>query len=73
MIETEDGSREAQDTTTTAKIQKRATVSQPGNWRTVHANIEKMREKRDAPVDVMGCDKLSDVTAEPKVRETIHR
>ena len=42
-------------------------VSEPKNWRYFLENIEKMREKRDAPVDIMGCDRLSDETADPKV------
>uniref|UniRef100_T1JNU5 Endonuclease III homolog n=1 Tax=Strigamia maritima TaxID=126957 RepID=T1JNU5_STRMM len=40
---------------------------QPENWRETLANIEKMREKRDAPVDSMGCHKCSDETLEPEV------
>ena len=42
-------------------------VSELKNWRYFLENIEKMREKRDAPVDIMGCDRLSDETADPKV------
>ena len=40
---------------------------EPQNWRQQLANINDMRKHRDAPVDTMGCDRISDTRAEPKV------
>ncbi len=40
----------------------------PPNWQKELDNIYKMRSCRDAPVDTMGCDKISDETASPEVR-----
>lgn len=37
----------------------------PLNWKEQLANIIEMRKLRDAPVDTMGCDVISDVLAEP--------
>ncbi|XP_012943659.1 endonuclease III-like protein 1 [Aplysia californica] len=39
---------------------------QPPRWREQLANIIEMRKFRDAPVDSMGCDVISDVLASPK-------
>lgn len=38
------------------------------DWREQLENIRRMRAKRDAPVDLMGCERLSDASAEPKVQ-----
>jgi len=38
----------------------------PQNWKEQLANIIEMRKMRDAPVDTMGCDVISDVLAEPQ-------
>ena len=40
---------------------------EPTSWRQQLQNIKQMRRERDAPVDVMGCDKLSDANASPEV------
>ncbi|KAK3760540.1 hypothetical protein RRG08_022824 [Elysia crispata] len=39
---------------------------EPPLWREQYANILQMRKFRDAPVDSMGCDVISDVLARPK-------
>ncbi|XP_050394327.1 endonuclease III-like protein 1 [Patella vulgata] len=39
---------------------------QPVKWREMLNNIREMRKNRDAPVDTMGCDVISDHKAEPK-------
>ncbi|XP_052266156.1 endonuclease III-like protein 1 isoform X2 [Dreissena polymorpha] len=39
----------------------------PAVWREQLSNISTMRQQRDAPVDTMGCDVISDVTAAPEV------
>lgn len=41
--------------------------SEPPLWEEHLENIRKMREGKDAPVDTMGCDKLKDKNASPKV------
>ena len=41
---------------------------EPGLWREQLANIQEMRKHKDAPVDTMGCDVISDQTASPEVR-----
>lgn len=40
---------------------------EPPTWRDQLKNIHEMRKNRDAPVDSMGCDVISDVTAKPEV------
>lgn len=40
---------------------------EPPDWRTQLQNINEMRKKRDAPVDTMGCDVISDALASPEV------
>ncbi|CAH8490852.1 unnamed protein product [Heterobilharzia americana] len=39
---------------------------EPAKWQTQFNNIRKMREKRDAPVDVMGCERLAVESEEPR-------
>ncbi|XP_059141649.1 endonuclease III-like protein 1 [Physella acuta] len=39
---------------------------QPSLWQKQYSNIVEMRKLRDAPVDVMGCDVISDKNADPK-------
>ncbi|CAH8448170.1 unnamed protein product [Schistosoma turkestanicum] len=39
---------------------------EPLHWRAQLSNIRKMRESRDAPVDLMGCERLADETEHPK-------
>ena len=50
------------------KLSKTTAADAPVDWRHVYDNIVTMRRERDAPVDVMGCDRLYDTTAAPKVR-----
>jgi len=40
---------------------------EPKNWRDQYANIRKMREKADAPVDNVGASKLADTFVLPEV------
>ena len=40
---------------------------QPEHWKEQLDNIYEMRKKRDAPVDVMGCQHLGDKDAKPEV------
>jgi len=40
---------------------------EPSMWREQFQNINEMRKFRDAPVDTMGCDMISDVTSSPNV------
>ena len=53
----------------TENVVKKAKITkwQPPSWRQQLTNIQAMRVVRDAPVDVMGCDKLSDKDASPEV------
>lgn len=53
---------------TQLKEESNSTKWEPENWRGHLNNIREMRKKKDAPVDVMGCDKLQDDDADPKVR-----
>lgn len=41
----------------------------PNNWELVLNNIRQMRSEKEAPVDVMGCDKCSDESAPPEVTQ----
>ncbi|ELU08655.1 hypothetical protein CAPTEDRAFT_25579, partial [Capitella teleta] len=38
----------------------------PSNWEEQLANIQEMRRKKDAPVDTMGCDVITDQKASPQ-------
>ena len=40
---------------------------EPSAWRSALENIREMRKSRDAPVDTMGCDVISDSRASPEV------
>ena len=40
---------------------------EPPDWRKQLENINEMRKNRDAPVDTMGCDVISDALASPQV------
>ena len=40
---------------------------EPTSWKQQLQNIKEMRQTKDAPVDVMGCDKLGDQKADPEV------
>lgn len=44
---------------------------QPPFWKQQLLNIYEMRRCRDAPVDTMGCDRISDRKAEPKVHNEV--
>ena len=48
--------------------QESSHVWEPPLWRQQMANIVQMRQRRDAPVDTMGCDVISDVLAQPQVQ-----
>lgn len=39
----------------------------PEGWREQLDNIKIMRENRDAPVDLMGCERTADMKARPEV------
>lgn len=41
---------------------------EPPNWQQVWENIVEMRKERSAPVDSMGCDRISDEKAPPQVK-----
>ncbi|GFO47672.1 endonuclease iii homolog [Plakobranchus ocellatus] len=45
---------------------KDVSLWQPKLWREHYANIVQMRKARDAPVDTMGCDVISDYKANPQ-------
>lgn len=62
-VEYEEGGAEDEDATHAAKRDK----WQPTLWRQQLLNIYEMRRRRDAPVDVMGCDRIADRNAEPRV------
>lgn len=42
-------------------------TKEPSIWKEQLANIKEMRRHRDAPVDSMGCDVISDKQASPEV------
>ncbi|XP_026477832.1 endonuclease III-like protein 1 [Ctenocephalides felis] len=41
---------------------------EPQNWKEALQNLEKMREKKGAPVDTMGCHMAADLNAEPIIK-----
>ncbi|XP_067672023.1 endonuclease III-like protein 1 [Haliotis asinina] len=52
---------------TCTEVQVKREKWEPPNWRNQLSNIYQMRSKRDAPVDTMGCDVISDTRAAPEV------
>ena len=62
-IKIESESKQPDDMVSVVKKEK----WQPPSWRPQLENINEMRKNRDAPVDTMGCDVISDVQAAPEV------
>ena len=46
-------------------------VWSPPNWEEQMVNIRRMRSDFDAPVDTMGCEKISDRDGRPKVGHNV--
>ena len=42
-------------------------VQTPENWETLYNNILEMRKEKTAPVDTMGCEKVQELSSDPKV------
>ena len=42
-------------------------VQTPDNWEKLYDNILEMRKEKTAPVDTMGCEKVQELTSDPKV------
>lgn len=66
MYETEDV--DEKNINSDNKYETKENQWEPSMWREHLMNIHEMRKKKDAPVDVMGCDKLQDDNADPMVR-----
>ncbi|XP_046556598.1 endonuclease III-like protein 1 [Haliotis rubra] len=49
------------------EVQVKREKWEPPKWRNQLSNIYQMRSKRNAPVDTMGCDVISDTRAAPEV------
>jgi hypothetical protein len=45
----------------------------PDNWDTVYTNILEMRKDKTAPVDTMGCEKIQEMTSDPKVSKSLQQ
>ena len=58
---------ESKEVGSTSKISR----WEPPSWEEQLCNIEEMRRKRDAPVDTMGCDVISDQNASSEVGRNI--
>ena len=43
-------------------------IEAPNNWQKVYDNILEMRKDKNAPVDTMGCEKVSEMSSDPKVQ-----
>ena len=65
-----------QPTVTTAIFSKmpkerrhvKISIEAPNNWQKVYDNILEMRKDKNAPVDTMGCEKVSEMSSDPKVQ-----
>jgi len=53
------------------KDEGHAKVEAPENWEEMYEKLREMRKKVKAPVDTMGCERLGDKAATPKVRNAI--
>ncbi|PWW78286.1 DNA glycosylase [Tuber magnatum] len=50
------------------KDEERVKVEAPENWEEMYEKLREMRKKVKAPVDTMGCERLGDKAATPKLR-----
>ena len=46
---------------------KHVKIEAPDNWETLYDNIVEMRKDKTAPVDTMGCEKVTEMSTDPKV------
>lgn len=53
------------------KNEEHVKVEAPENWEEMYEKLREMRKKVKAPVDTMGCERLGDKAATPKVRGAI--
>ena len=51
-----------------AKERKHIRIEAPEGWRTLYDNILEMRKEKSAPVDSMGCEKVQQLSNDPKVQ-----
>lgn len=57
-----------EETEPVEEVQKKTSDWEPPLWREQLKNIYEMRKYRNAPVDTMGCDVISDILASPEVK-----
>ena len=57
-----------EETEPVEEVQKKTSDWEPPLWREQLKNIYEMRKYRNAPVDTMGCDVISDTLASPEVK-----
>lgn len=53
------------------KNEEHVKVEAPENWEEMYEKLREMRKEVKAPVDTMGCERLGDKAATPKVRGAI--
>ena len=53
------------------KAKKHVKIEAPENWEVVYNNILEMRKDKSAPVDSMGCEKVQEMSSDPKVNSII--
>ena len=46
---------------------KHIKIEAPENWKELYDNIVEMRKDKSAPVDSMGCEKVKEMSTDPKV------
>ena len=50
------------------KERKHIKIETPENWEILYENILEMRKEKNAPVDTMGCEKVQELSTDPKVQ-----
>ena len=50
------------------KERKHIKIETPENWEILYGNILEMRKDKNAPVDTMGCEKVQELSSDPKVQ-----
>ena len=50
------------------KERRHIKIETPENWEILYSNILEMRKDKTAPVDSMGCEKVQEMSTDPKVQ-----
>jgi len=66
--ESQNGSPKKSPTKSPRKERRHIKIETPENWEILYSNILEMRKDKTAPVDSMGCEKVQEMSTDPKVQ-----